>query len=211
MIELYDATLLEPRRDWTLPVFALALAVGASSLSAWGWTLHGQWRQAEAGNAALRAQIDRRPTQAAPAAAILADLERRAQLMEARLVAHEPAAADTAMRPSSWLQRLGSLSSDGVSLARVEVDRSGATRIEGVATDAAAANRFVQAFARQESNTALRARSIELRQDKTQAPYLRFALRASAPGPATAERPAAASTVEAAASAAPTQIAARKP
>ncbi|MBL8359934.1 MAG: hypothetical protein JNN18_05540 [Rubrivivax sp.] len=211
MIELYDAALLEPRRDWTLPVLALALAVGTGSLSAWGWTLHGQWRQAEARNAALRAQIDRRPTQAAPAAAMLADLERRAQLMEARLVAHEPAAADTALRPSAWLQRLGSLSSDGVSLARVEVDRSGATRIEGVATDPAAANRFVQAFARQESNTALRARSIELRQDKTQAPYLRFALRASAPGPATAERPPAASAVEAAASAAPTQIAARKP
>lgn len=211
MIELYDAALLEHRRDWTLPAFALVLAVGAGSLSAWGWTLHGQWRQAEARNGALRAQIDRRPAQAAPAAALLADLERRAQLMEARLVVQEPAAADTVLRPSAWLERLGSLSSDGVSLSRVEVERSGATRIEGVATDPAAANRFVQAFARQESDTALRARSIELRQDKAQAPYLRFALRASAPGPAVPERPATASTVEAAASAASTQIAARKP
>lgn len=211
MIELYDAALLEPRRDWTLPAFALALAVGTGAISAWGWTLQGQWREAETRNAALRTQLNRKPAHPAPAAALLADLERQAQLIEARLVVQEPAAADAALRPSAWLQRLATLTTTGVSVARVEVDRSGATRIDGLATDAASANGFVQAFARQEADTTLRARSIELRQDKAQAPYLRFSLRASAPGPAAPERPAAAPTVEAAASAAPTQIAATKP
>lgn len=211
MIELYDAALLESRRDWTLPAFGLALALGVGAISAWGWTLQGQWREAEARNATLRAQLERSPTRAAPAAELLSDLQRQTQLIEARLAAHEPGPADALLRPSAWLQRLSSLSSAGVSLVHVEVERSGATRIEGLATGPAAADGFVQAFARQESQTTLRARSIELRQDKAQAPYLRFALRASAPGTAVPPPPVAAPTVEAAASAPPTQIAARKP
>ena len=57
----------------------------------------------------------------------------------------------------------------------------------------------------------VRTAEARLRQDKAQAPYLRFALRASAPGTAVPPPPVAAPTVEAAASAPPTQIAARKP
>lgn len=217
MIELFDAARLATRRDHSPAICVGVLALGAATISVYAYALQQRLRGAEAQRVALQTQLENTQPKAQLNPALVADMQRQAEALEAQLKL-TTAAATTALdglRPSTWLERLGTLGSSELSLAKVELDRSGAARIEGLATTPAAVSAFVQAFAAQNRQAPLQARAIELRQEKAMAPYLRFVMRANPPPPAARTLPTAPpAAVDAAASAAapnPLQVAANKP
>lgn len=216
MIELFDAARLAPRRDHSAALCAAVLALGAGAIAVYAYGLQQRLRDAESQRTVLQTQIKSQQPKVALNPALVADLQRQAEALEGQVkltTVADTAAAGQVLRPSSWLDRLGTLSSNEVSLAKVEIERDGSARIEGLATSPAAVSAFVQAFAAQQDLSPLQARAIELRQEKALAPYLRFVMRAH-PSRPTSRNPAAPAGVEAAASAAapnPLQVAATKP
>jgi hypothetical protein len=193
MIELFDAERLLPRRDASLPVAALLLAMAVGGLGTYAGHLQQALRSETARKVALEGHVRQAQALAtkAPSAALLADLQRELGLAEAE---DELARGkvETRLAPSAWLERLAALASADVSLTRVEVDVLGRTQVEGMAVNAQAVSGFVQAFSRQEAVAGLAPRSVELRQDKTSAPHLRFQMNAALP--AVAATPAAGPT-----------------
>jgi hypothetical protein len=80
--------------------------------------------------------------------------------------------------------RLADLGSSDISLTRIDVDRGGAVRLEGLASSAQAVSRLLQHWDRTQSATSpVPARAIDVRQDPASAPLLSFKLRAAAPLP----------------------------
>lgn len=182
MIELFDAERLLPRRDWSLPLAGLALAVAGIGIGSYGLSLQTRLQATER----QRSELDQRLREAkvvpTTTGALLADLQREAERLEAE-VAPDPRLPSTpGPTPSQWMLRLGELGSSEVSLSKVEVDRGGSVRIEGMATSPQAVSRFLQSWDQaQLQATPVPARAIEVRQDTTSAPLLRFQLRATAP------------------------------
>lgn len=191
MIELFDAERLLPRRDPSLPLAALALLLGLGGMGAYAWTLQTRLEAAQAGQLSLQRQLLQAQGTPPPTAALVADLQRQALQLEAAVSAAHQAASGDGTSASSWLDRLGLLASSDVSLSRIDIDRAGAVRIEGMAQSPQAVNGFVQAWSAQQRYAPMLARSIEVKQDKFAAPQLSFSMRATAaPQPqAVAVRP----------------------
>lgn len=213
MIELFDAERLSTRRDHSLAVCAAVLALGVGAVAVYAYALQQRLSGAEAQRVVLQTQIKNAQPKTALNPALVADMQRQAEALEGQLKLTTVAnnAANEGLRPSSWLERLGTLAANEVSLAKVEVERDGSARIEGLATSPAAVSAFVQAFAAQNKLAPLQARAIELRQEKAMAPYLRFVMRANPPLPAARGLPAAPPAAVEAAVPNPLQVASTKP
>jgi Tfp pilus assembly protein PilN len=184
MIELYDPARLRPRRDPTLPLAGGALALVMAGLGAHTWQVHTLTQRAGSERAALQARLDRigpaAPEPSAPSNALIADLQRQVERLEADVRAAGGGAA--ALPPSQWLSRLAEMARDDVALRRIEIDRAGAARIEGQARSAQAVNDFVQAWDRHQGLAAVHARTIELREDPQTPGLLGFVLTAEPAG-----------------------------
>ncbi len=181
MIELFDAERLLPRRDWSLPLAGLALLLVGGGLGLYGGSLHLRLQDSERQRAELEQRLKVAKATPVPSTAMLTDLQREAERLEAEADPTQagPASGPT---PSQWMLRLNDLGSSEISLAKVEVDRGGAVRIEGMATSPQAVSRFLQAWDQaQQQASPVPARAIEVRQDLATAPLLRFQLRAAAP------------------------------
>lgn len=200
MIELFDAERLITRRDHSSMLAGLVLALAAGALAVHAAGLQRQLQREQARGKQLDASLRTLPTRTPASTQLVADLQRQVTLAEAELAAFGPAAgaAPDVAPPSAWLDRLATLGSPDVSLARIEIDAQGGTRIEGLATSAQAVSGFVHAFSQASArHDALVAgaqgapvptpRAVEVRQDKTQTAHLRFQLRAT-PSPAPAEK-----------------------
>lgn len=230
MIELFDREALLPKRDPSLWAAGGVLLLAAVALGGYTlWLKHllqrtGQERQRL--EAHVRLLDDQKPANPA----LLTDLRAQAEALEGSLAALRPSNHSLTMRPSQWLDRLDGLAAPGLSLTKVDIDPSGAARINGQATNTQVVNGFVQAWARQDVLARLNPRSIEVKQeDVAPAPgagpgpvavggtkppaatVLRFELRVAAPhAPTPAATPAAKPTA-AASSPASTTAAARTP
>lgn len=179
MIELYDATRLEPRRDPVLrwaPLLALA-AFGAYGAHAASLQLKLQRNDAEL--KALQARLAAAPGAAKATPALAADLQRQVEAAEA---AAAPASAPAGPSPAHWMALLEQLGRPDASLDKVQIDRSGTVRIEGRARHPQAVADFVNGWDRLQAVSALGPRAVELREDRQAAPLLRFQMQAAVTG-----------------------------
>lgn len=182
MIELYDAARLVPRRDHSLPLAAAVLLLAVGGLGSWGWKLQTRLAAAEQQRAELQQRLQLLRGQTAPSSALLADLQREAERLEAEGLADPQATMAPGPSPSQWMLRMADLGSPEVSLSKIEVDRAGAVRIEGMASSAQAVSRLLQQWDHvQQPAQPVPARAVDVRQDPASAPLLRFSLRATAP------------------------------
>ena len=182
MIELFDPEKLLPRRDWSLAVAGLALLVTGGALAAYGVSLQTRLQAAERQRADTQQRLQAVKSLPAPSGALLADLQREVTRLEAEAAPDPRTVTVPGPTPAQWMLRLAELSSSEVSLSKIEVDRAGAVRIEGMAASPQAVSRFLQAWDQsQQQATPVPARAIEVRQDPAAAPLLRFRLRAATP------------------------------
>ena len=193
MIELFDAERLLPQRDHSLPLAALVVALAAGGLSVYAHTLQSRLRSSAAEQQTLTAALRQAQARPAPSPTLLADLALRADKLEADMAAAQGTSPSDGLAASSWLERFHTLARAELSLSKIDIERSGGARVEGLALSAQAVSGFVQAFSAQERQSNVQARSIEVRHDKASAPYLRFVVRAQAqypdpPSPAAAGR-----------------------
>lgn len=200
MIELFDAARLTIKRDRTLAVAGGTLLLTASVMATYTGYLQFQLRstqhrtqQLQTQLAALDIPVRASPKSApsAPRAALVADLQRQAEQLERDAAAtgapHNADVPDPAPTPAQWMEHLGALAQADTSLQKVDIERSGSARIEGLATSPQALNALVQAWEKQDGLAHLQPRSIDIKQEKLPAPFLRFQLRATpAPGPVPA-------------------------
>lgn len=207
MIELFDQERLLPRRDPTAWAAATAGVLAFAGLGLYAHHLQRQSEGVQQATTQLQAQLRLQQAQAPVNPALLADLQRQVQGLEAALAAVQPPAGPHTLSPAQWLDRLDALSAPGLSLRAVEVEPAGSARVQGQAANTQAINQFVQAWSRQDQVAQWAARSIEVRQDTattggaatpappgTPAPAgaLRFELRAARPGSAASAPPPAA-------------------
>lgn len=184
MIELFDASRLLPRRDRSLAIAGGLLGLGLLGLGVHAFLLDRELQVLKADARNRQAELTRLKAAAPPPApALLADMEQVARRLEAELALATGGTAGTAPAPSQWMERLDALKSDDVGLNRIEIDRSGSARVEGVAKTPQAMSRYVQAWEQEGTPAPMRARAIEVRQDEKAAPLLRFQMRANLPGP----------------------------
>lgn len=206
MIELFDASRLTVKHDRTLALAVAVLALAGGAMAAHTGFLHVQLKNTQARTQELQERLaaldgnGRAPTgkaAASPRAALVADLQRQTERMEQAatntgLAAGSPSneGPERGPRPSQWMDLLVSLARVDTSLQKVDIERSGGTRFEGLAASPQALNALVQAWEQQDSMTHLQTRSIEVKQEKLPAPFLRFLWRAT-PVPAAAAAAAA--------------------
>jgi hypothetical protein len=186
VIELFDAARLLPRRDHSLSIAAAAAALGLLALGAHGYNLQRELNTLQAESRTQVAELAKLKAAAPPPTqALLADMEQLARRLESEVAAATGGnGAGPAPTPSQWLARLDALGNSEVGLSRIEIDRAGSARIEGVAKSPQAMSGYVQAWERENAPAPMRARAIEVRQDDKAAPLLRFQMRANLPGPA---------------------------
>jgi hypothetical protein len=184
VIELFDTARLLPRRDHSLAIAGGVMAVGLIGLGAHGVGLQRELISLQSENNTQLAELNRlKVAEAAPTPALLADLEQRARQLESEVATATGGVAGSSPTPSQWLERLDALGNPEVGLSRIEIDRAGSARIEGVARNPQAMSGYVQAWERENAPAPMRARAIEVRQDDKAAPLLRFQMRANLPGP----------------------------
>lgn len=205
MIELYDTTRLTIKHDRSLPLAAGVLALTAGLMAAYTAFLHLQLNQTLQHTQVLQGQLaalgtpargETTKASASPRAALVADLQLQAEQLE-REVAQaglpisttQGPAADSALKPSQWMTVLAALTQTETSLQKVDVESSGAVRLEGLATSPQALNELVQAWEKQDAVAFVQARSINVKQEKGPPPLLRFQLQGT---PVPAARPAGA-------------------
>ena len=194
MIELFDAARLLPQRDHSLPLAALVVALAAGGLSVYAHTLQARLRASAAEQQTLSAALRQAQARPAPSPALLADLALQTDKLEADMAAAQGASRSDGLAASSWLERFHTLAGTELSLSKIDIERSGGARVEGLALSVQAVSGFVQAFSAQERQSDVQARSIEVRHDKASAPYLRFVVRAQARNPASTSPAAAGRT-----------------
>ncbi len=196
LIELFDAERLRPRRrvNWIHPAALPALAL--VSVAAWGWDHHAELKQLRAQRQATDAQIAQLQTVANPAGAEAAlanrqALRQSAERLEAELAAlDESAQARTvSLPPSGWLARLERLAAPGISLTRVEIDRGGGARVEGMAVDAQAVSSFVNAWSSHEAMAALPPRALDVQETQRVSTGAAANAAPAAPAPNTPNTP----------------------
>lgn len=184
MIELFDASRLLPRRDHSLALVVLVLALTAGGMSVYAQQLQTKLRTADAEKQTLTASLRQAQARPLPSRSLLTDLAQQLQRLESDITlaqgAGAGAGASESLAASSWLARVHTLGQAELSLSKIDIERHGGARFEGLAHSAQAVSGFVQAFSAQERQSQVQARSIEVRHDKTSAPYLRFVVRASA-------------------------------
>lgn len=197
MIELYDADRLLTRRDHSLRVTALLLLLSTAAVASYAQIQYSRLQRLQAELKELQDRVAQRSAAAAApvasaASAALADLLRQAEQMERDAALGGPYSPTETegeraevLRASQWLQRLGLLAQPDVSLHKVEVQRSGAVRVEGLASHTEALNNFVQAWERQDELAQLQPRSIEVKQERLPSQGLRFHLLATLAAPRT--------------------------
>lgn len=197
MIELFDQERLLPRRDTTLWAAAGTALLALAGLGVYARHLQGQLDEAQQRTHALEAQWRLQQAQGPVNPALLADLQRQLQQLEAALATAQPPRGTHTLTPAQWLDRLDALSAPGLSLRVVELEPAGSARVQGQASSTQVINQFVQAWSRQDQVAQWAARSIEVRQEATPQPVgpagapvaatpsaLRFELRAARPGSA---------------------------
>jgi hypothetical protein len=227
VIELFDAARLTVKRDHTLAAAGGVLLVTASLMAAYTAFLQVQLRSTLSRTQELQGQLaalvapahtsaaGKSPT---PQAALVVDLQRQAEQLEreaelARLPARAAGAeaADGSPTPAQWMDVLAALTQAETSLQKVEIERSGNARIEGLASSPQALNTLVQAWERQGAVSRLSPRTMEVKQEKQPAPFLRFQLRAAPVPVATTAPSRAAAQPSAAPSAMPASRAVKRP
>lgn len=200
MIELFDPARLERRRDPWMIGSGVVLVLAVVGMGVWAVTLQARLQDLKAQTRELEARLKREAERPAglPAQALLADLAARAQKLEAEVAAAGgPVEGAVVISPVQWMDRLSALGSREVSLQKIEIDRSGSVRLEGLAASPAALSALVQAWERQEQFATLPPRSFEVKQERAEsgagaagaqvggaqaASHLRFQLRAAARG-----------------------------
>jgi hypothetical protein len=206
VIELYDAARLTVKRDHTLAAGGATLLVTAGLMAAYTAFLHFQLSSTQVRTKELQAQLasldaparaGASPAAASPRAALVADLQRQAENLERDAAQagqnHGPEVPDKVPTASQWMAHLGALTLPETTLQKVDIERSASARLEGLATSPQALTALVQAWERQEGLSHLLPRSIDIKQEKLPAPFLRFQLRATpAPALSTAATPPAA-------------------
>ena len=184
MIELFDASRLLPRRDHSLALVVLVLALTAGGMSVYAQQLQTKQRAADAEKQALTASLRQAQARPVPTRSLLTDLAQQLHKLEADISLAQGAnageGASESLAASSWLARVHTLGQAELSLSKIDIERHGGARFEGLAHSAQAVSGFVQAFSAQEHQSQVQPRSIEVRHDKTSAPYLRFVVRANA-------------------------------
>ena len=180
MIELFDASRLLPRRDHSLALVVLVLALTAGGMSVYAQQLQVKLRAADAEKQTLTASLRQAQARPLPSRSLLTDLAQQLHKLEADSTLAQGAGVSESLAASSWLARVHTLGQAELSLSKIDIERHGGARFEGLAHSAQAVSGFVQAFSAQERQSQVQARSIEVRHDKTSAPYLRFVVRASA-------------------------------
>jgi hypothetical protein len=184
VIELFDAQRLLPQRDRSLLIAGGVLALGVLALGTHVLLMQSEFNQLQAESRRQLVELARlKAAEPPPAPALLADLETQARQLEAE-IALATGGTGSSPTPSQWLERLDSLASAEVGLSRIEIDRAGSARIEGLARSPQAMSGYVQAWETQQTPSPMRARAIEVKQDDKAAPFLRFQMRANLPGPA---------------------------
>ena len=214
MIELFDTSRLCTKRDHSLWLAPMLLLLGAAGMTA--YTLNLQQRDETLAQqiATVQRQLQGLKTTPAPSAALLADLAHQVERIEGEVAAAADINADASTRASQWLDRMGALATSDISLSKIDIERAGSTRIEGLALTPRALSSFVQAFSAQDKHAPVQPRAIEVRHDKSETQQLRFSLRAVAPAmnlaasPARAEPNAAADAARSAPDPARTTVAA---
>ena len=189
MIELFDAERLLRRRDLSLALGALVLVLGAGGMGLYAVSLQSRLNGLISQSSALDKQLARFKAKDEPTPALVADLQQQVERLEGDVAAASGGPLSYGLAASQWLDRLSRLSSAQVSLNKIEIDRSGSARVEGIAMSPQAVSGFVQAWGEQDKLGPVRARSLQVRQDKTSASLLRFQLRANAPLGARADAP----------------------
>ncbi len=180
MIELFDASRLLPRRDHSLALVVLVLALTAGGMSVYAQQLQVKLRAADAEKQTLTASLRQAQARPLPSRSLLTDLAQQLHKLEADSTLAQGAGVSESLAASSWLARVHTLGQAELSLSKIDIERHGGARFEGLAHSAQAVSGFVQAFSAQERQSQVQPRSIEVRHDKTSAPYLRFVVRASA-------------------------------
>ncbi len=181
MIELYDAARLHTRKDPTLPLAVVAVVLTLGGMGGYGWQLQGKLSLASAQAAELQKKLTQAAATPETSPMLLADLQAQAEGMEAQARDAGEDMRSDALSATQWLDRLGNLANAEVSLQKIEIDRTGGARVEGLATGPDALSGFVQAWEKQDQLASVRPRSMEVRQDKTAANLLRFQMRAAPP------------------------------
>ncbi len=215
MIELFDAARLTTQRDHTLPLAGGLLLLVGGSMAAYTAFLQVQLHGTQSRTQALQAQLATldsasskgktaaSATAASPHAALLADLQHQAEKLEREARQADPPAEPSASvgtpTAAQWMDHLAALTMAETSLQKVDIERGGSARIEGLATSPQALNALVQAWEKQHGLALLQPRSIEVRQEKLPAPFLRFQLRATPLPPAPGRAAAAAAPATSAA------------
>lgn len=183
MIELYDPARLGRQVDRSFLLLGGAMVLVVLGLAAYAFKLQAGLQQVQSQTRELEARLQRAGTATTVNPTLLLDLRNEVQRLENEVAA---AVIDESKGPglstAQWMERLAALGTGEVSLQRVEIDRSGAARIEGLATTTAALSAFVQSWERQGDLSALKPRSLEVRQDKAAGQVLRFQLRATPAG-----------------------------
>lgn len=178
MIELFDALRLKPPSK-PLPQRTLAAAAMLLLLAgAGGWALHLQQTLADlqTQQTALTVQLQQASQLAsAPSEALLADLSAQVERAESEAQAWSPQ-QPLLLQGSQWLDRVATLSAADISLSRIEIERSGAARLDGAARAAGAVNNFVQAWDRQPQGLPLRALALDVKAAPGDSGLLQFQL-----------------------------------
>ena len=179
MIELFDAAKLLPKRDHTLWIAPLILLSGAAGMTHYAGGLQQRAKEMDAQQASLEKQLAAVKGLPVPSAAGLSELHAQVEKLEGEVAAANQAAAANGPVASQWLDRLALLAAADISLSKIEVERTGGTRIEGLARSPQAVAGFVQAFSTQDKHSPAQPRSIEVRHDKATAQQVNFTLRAT--------------------------------
>ena len=191
MIELYDRERLLPRRDRTLQLAGGVLLLGVALMGLRGWSLQEQRNTLRQESARLTQTEAKRSADAAvgqaPTPAMLADLRRTAERLEAETALPSGAGADLA--PSQWLTDLAGLSDASISISKAEIGRSGAAVIEGQARHSEAITEYMRRWEQHPQLGRLAARGLDIREDTLDPGLLRFSLRTQSTVAAAPSRP----------------------
>lgn len=213
MIELFDSSRLTVKRDHTLAALGSTLLVVSGLMAAYTAYLQVQLNSTQNRTQNLQAELAAldsggrgagKTAPTSPRAALVADLQRQAEQMERVAMLTRTASgnsssnpsgnpsgtstADTAPTPAQWMDHLSALTQADTSLQKVDIERDGSARIEGLASSPQALNTLVQAWEKEDGLAHLQPRSIDIKHEKSTASFLRFQLRAT-PAPAKAQPP----------------------